>query len=144
MQQKMFRSKAFIAACMILFAMTAVSYIPIVFDRGNSVTKITLNPPTPNILFNNQKITITFTYATTQPEGVHIFARPISDGSPSANYAASSAPISPTGSGTGTQNFTITSGNITVDQVRFQMYNADQSRLLFEAFAPVHYQFLMP
>ncbi len=144
MQQKIIKSKVFIAACMILLAMTSLSYIPIVFDRGNSVTKVTCNPPTPNILLNNQKITITFSYATTQPEGVRIYARPISDGSPSANYLASSAPISPTGSGTGTQNFTITSGNITVDQIRFQMYNADHSRLLFEAFVPVHYDFLAP
>jgi hypothetical protein len=127
-----------------LFSFSTLSYPPGSAAAGHSVTRITLDPPTPNVLLHGQKVTVRFSYATTQAGGVLIWARPISAGSPSPAYAASGANVSPTGSGTGTQDFTITAGNVTVDQVRIQMYNADQTKLLLEVFLPVHYQFRAP
>jgi hypothetical protein len=141
MRQRLRRWNVFVAAGMLLMTLATLSDVPRVMAAGHSVTKITLDPPTPNILLNNQRVTISFSYATTQPGGVHIFARPFAGGSPATSYAASPAPISPTGSGTGTQFFTITSANVTVDQIRIQMFNADQTQVLFEAFVPVHYEF---
>lgn len=141
MRQRLHRWKAFIAAGIFLMALATLSDVPSATAAGHSVTKITLDPPTPNILLNNQRVTISFSYATTQPGGVQIFARPFASGSRATSYAASDAPISPTGSGMGTQFFTITSGNVTVDQIRIQMFNADQTQVLFEAFLPVHYEF---
>jgi len=43
------------------------------------------------------------------------------------------------GTGNGSGNFTITSGDVTVDGVRFQMFNANQSVLLLEFVVPVQY-----
>ena len=144
MLQKKFKSNLFVIFGMILLAMVTLSNGVHKTEPGNSVTKITFNPATPNILLNGQKINISFSYATTQVAGVQIFARPITAASTSPSYSASSAPVSPMGSGTGTQSFTITSGKVKVDQVRFQMFNADQTQLLFEAYVPVNFQFITP
>jgi len=105
------------------------------------MSKIGLDPPSPNILGFNQDVTISFTYTTTQTGGVRIFARPFAHGALAPNYAASGSPLYPIGSGTGSGTFTITAGDVTVDQIRFQILNADQTQLLFEGFIPVYYQF---
>lgn len=144
MLQRIIKSNLFAMAGIILLAFTTVSNGTRITTPGNSVTKISLNPGTPNILLNNQKVIITFSYATTEAAGVRIYARPITAGAPTANYGASGAGISPMGSGTGTQNFTISTANVKVDQIRFQMYNAAQTTVLFEAFIPVYYEFRTP
>jgi hypothetical protein len=144
MRYKLTNWKTFLMAAVFLLALATVFEGPSVSASAHSVTKITFSPPTPNILLHNQRVTLTFSYATTQPGGVRIFARPFTGGAPSPNYAASPSGISPSGSGTGSQWFTISSGNVTVDQVRIQMWNAAQTTLLFEAFLPVHYQFRAP
>ena len=38
-------------------------------------------------------------------------------------------------------DFTILSGTVVVDQIRFQMWDAAQTTLLFETFIPVYYLF---
>lgn len=112
-------------------------------DRGNhSVFNIILDPPTPNILVHGDKVHVSFSYSTTEPDGVRIFARPYIGNNRAPNYAASGAGISPTGSGTGKQHFTISKGNIKIDQIKFTMYNHDQTKLLFEIFLPVYYEFI--
>ena len=144
MRYRLINWKAFVITAMMLLSLATLSYGPGAAAAGHSVTNITLNPPTPNILVHNQSVTVSFSYATTQAGGVRIFARPLVGGSPAPNYSASGAPLSPTGSGTGTQNFTIKSGNVTVDHIRIQMWNANQTVLLFEAFLPVNYEFRAP
>ena len=136
--------KTVITLGMILLSLASLSNAPIVSAAGHSVTKITLDPPTPNVLVHNQNVTVSFSYATTEPGGVRIFARPLVGTSPAPGYAASGAGISPTGSGTGTQTFTIKSGTVTVNRIRIQMWNASQTVLLFEAFLPVNYEFRAP
>ena len=137
MRYRLTNWKTFITATIFLFSLS-------VSAAGHSVTRITFTPPTPNVLLHNQRVTLSFSYATTQAGGVRIFARPFVGNSPAPNYAASPSGISPTGSGTGSQFFTITAGNVTVDRVRIQMWNAAQTTLLFEAFLPVHYEFRAP
>jgi hypothetical protein len=107
----------------------------------NLVTHVVLAPRTPNILRINDSVTIDFNYTTSAAGGVRIFARPMSGGSLTPNYSASGAVVSPVGSGTGSQNFTITSGNPTVDGIRFQMEDAGTGALLYETIIPVNYQF---
>ena len=136
--------KTFFTVGIILLSLATLSYGPSVSAAGHSVTKVTLNPPTPNLLVHNQDVTVSFSYATTQPGGVRIFARPFAGASAAPGYAASGAVISPAGSGTGTQTFTIKSGTVTVDRIRIQMWDAGQTQLLFEAFLPVHYEFRAP
>jgi len=57
---------------------------------NTTVTKVTLNPPNPNILLNNQQVTVSFTYASNQQ--VLIFARPFAGANPAPNHAASGSP----------------------------------------------------
>jgi hypothetical protein len=144
MRYRLTNWKTFLTAAMLLLSLAILFESPSVSAAGHSVTGITFNPPTPNVLVHNQKVTISFSYATTQAGGVRIFARPFTGTAATPGYAASGANISPTGSGTGSQFFTITSGNVTVDRVRIQMWNANQTVLLFEVFLPVHYQFRAP
>ena len=70
-----------------------------------------------------------------------MWARPFTKGSLTPNYAAHGSPLYPVGTGTIVGYFTITSGDVKVDHIRFQMWNADQSLLLYEAFVPVCYLF---
>ena len=109
--------------------------------RGDAIWNIQLLPtPIAGLQFN-QNVGITFDYATSQAGGVVIFARPMTGGALSPNYAAHPSPVYPTGEGVGTGYFTISSGEVTVDAIRFQMYNASQTALILEFFVPVTYHF---
>jgi hypothetical protein len=103
----------------------------------NLITSISILPDTPNIFKYNQDVTLNFNYTTSEPGGVRIFARPFSGANLSPNYAAGGSPLYPTGSGSGSNGFTLTAGPLTVDRIRIQMFNSNQSTLLFEAFLPV-------
>jgi hypothetical protein len=105
------------------------------------VKNITLTPGNPNFVRLGQDVTVDFDYQTVEPGGVRIFARPFSGGAPSPGYLAGGSPVYPSGSGSGSNSFTINAGTAVVDAIRLQMLNADQSTLLFEAFIPVHYEF---
>ena len=111
----------------------------------HSVTQITLAPLPPNILQFGQNITVSFSYNTTEPGGVRIWARPMTT-TPGGdvltpNYAACGSPLYPVGSGAGSCTFTITDGNALVDKIRIQMYDANGTTLLFQAKLPVHYKY---
>lgn len=136
--------KTFITAGVILLLTVTLAYGPSASAAGHSVTKFTLNPPTPNVLVHGQDIAVSYNYATTQPGGVRIFVRPFSGASLAPNYSASGSSILPTGSGTSTQHFTIKAGTVRVDRLRIQMTDANQSTVLFEAFLPVYYEFRAP
>ena len=104
----------------------------------NIVTNIEFSPDTPNVFKYSQNINLTFDYTTTQEGGVRIFARPFSGANLSPNYAASGSPLYSSGSGSGTGSFNLTAGPTVVDKVRIQMWDANQTTLLFEAFLPVY------
>ncbi|NOQ95458.1 MAG: hypothetical protein GQ555_02445 [Desulfobacterales bacterium] len=125
-----------------LFMLTAAMFL--VFSLATqglcvSISNIQLSPASPSALSFNQHVDITFSYSTEETGGVRIFARPFTNGSLTPNYAAHGSIIHPVGSGCGTGFFTITAGGTTVDQIRFEVLNADQSQLLFEFFVPVHF-----
>lgn len=112
---------------------------------AHSVTQISLSPQTPNVLKFNQQITVSFNYDTTQVGGVRIWARPMTvtdlGDVLTPNYAACGSPLYATGSGTGSCTFTISDVNALVDKIRIQMWDANQTTLLFSAKLPVHYKF---
>jgi hypothetical protein len=110
-------------------------------SAAHLVTNIALTPDTPNILAFGQSVNITFDYTTTEAGGVLIFARPMTGDKLTPHYVAHASPIYPVGTGTGSGSFSITSGNVTVNKIRFRIYNADQSQLLFQIAIPVHYKF---
>lgn len=89
---------------------------------------------------NGESVELSFEYSTDEDSGVRIFARPFTNGSLTSAYAASGSPVY-TGTGMATANFTISSGSVTVDEIRFQIFNTDQSELLKEFWVPVQYHF---
>jgi len=115
--------------------------VPVEYGFGNYITNLVLSPPSPAALHNNEHAYIAFDYATTEPGGVRILAQPFTDRAPTPDYAAQGSPVYPAGKGSDIGYFTITSGDVVVDQIRFQMYNADRSVLLFETTVPVEYGF---
>jgi hypothetical protein len=123
------------------------AFIPVSYKftsaASNVIKEITLTR-TPNVLKPNQKVAVSFKYKTTRAAGVRIFARPLSGGSLTPNYAASGSPLYPVGAGTGHGWFTVTKGTATVTKVRLTMWNANQTKLLFKALVPVNYQFKRP
>lgn len=109
--------------------------------RAHSIEALALTPEPPEGLLLNDQVNLAFTYRTTEPGGIRIFPRPFTDGTSTPNYAASGSPLYAVGSGGGTANFTITSGEATVDSIRFHVTNADQSQVLLDYFVPVNYHF---
>ena len=107
----------------------------------NLIKNIRLDPGNPNFVRVGQNVTVDFDYQTVEAGGVRIFIRPFSDGALSPGSSAHASPLHPTGSGSGSGFFRINSGNVVVDQIRLQMFNADLSELLFETFLPVHFAF---
>jgi hypothetical protein len=105
------------------------------------VSGIVLTPSSPATLKNGQHVNITFNYTTNEKSGVRIWARPFVKGSLAPNYAAHGSPTYPFGQGSGSGSFTITSGEVTVDHIRFQIIAANQNTLLHEYFLPVEYRF---
>ncbi len=122
-------------------------FIPVEYAFGdrrvqNSISRIRLSPASPAALGFGDDVSVTFDYVAGEP--VRIFARPLTGNSLSPNYAAHGSPLYPAGNGSGSGSFTITSGNVTVDGVRLQMVNADQSRVLVEEVVRVDYRFGPP
>ena len=109
-------------------------------SSSDIVTNISLGPTSPNVLRFSDNVNLSFSYSTRQANGVLIWARPFTNGALTPNYAAHGSPIY-TGAGQGSGFFTITSGAVVVDQIRIQMWDANQTTLLFEAFLPVYYRF---
>ena len=110
-------------------------------DTTNLIINKFLALPTANILGFNQNVTITFDYSTIEVGGVRIWARPFSKGSLTPNYAAHGSSLYLVGTGSGSGSFTIKSGDVNVDHIRFQMWNNTSSHLIYEAFVPVCYLF---
>jgi hypothetical protein len=108
----------------------------------HEVTNIVMTPSSPASLVFSDEVNITFDYHTDEDDGVRIFARPYSDGSPTPNYAVHGSDVYPAGDGSGTGWFTILSGGVTVDQVRVFINNADFTELLFETYIDVSYDFI--
>ncbi len=101
-------------------------YYPVNFYHNDrSITNIQVSPGAPAVLSHDEYLAVTFDYTTNHPGDVLIFVRPFTDGSLSPSYAASGSPLNPSGSGAGNEQFRIVVGNVEVDQIRFQMTNAD-------------------
>lgn len=126
--------------CLIAFFLYIGFQIP-VFGQSVSITDI--SPNSPAALNFNDQIDIHFDYRFRDANGVRIFIRPFTSGNLTPNYAASGSPVY-NGSGSATANFTIRSGNTTVDQLRIQVLSVAQNELLFEFFVPVEFTFSSP
>lgn len=125
------------------------TFTPSPTPDAHFVADAVLNPPWPaELLSGHDVVNVTFNYLTTQSGGVRFVALPFAGGGPASNHAAPTSPIYPTTGiseqGLGATTFSITAGDVTVDQVRVQMWSADHSALLYEYPIPVSYAFTEP
>ena len=118
---------------------------PVDYTYGNFlVEEIQLCPAAPARLENGEPVNIQYGYYNDEGQNTRIFVRPFTNGSLSPGYAASGSGEYPVGGGINKSYFTITSGNVKVDQLRFQVTNSNQSVVLAEYFIPVSYVFGNP
>lgn len=101
-----------------------------------SVSDLTTDPLSPVTLDFGDRVTISFDYDMMGESG-RIFARPFTDGNLTPGYGASGSGVY-TGIGQETGAFftinTAAAGYVTVDQIRVQILNVDQSILFSEQF----------
>jgi hypothetical protein len=114
--------------------------------RCDSISNVRLSPSLPASLSHGEEIQITFKYSTNYTGGVRIWPRPMTGGQRSSNYAASGSPLYAAGTGSGSGHFTIRSGDVFVDAIRFEIRTEDKDssgnrRLLHEQTIPVRYRF---
>ncbi|MBI3913844.1 MAG: hypothetical protein HY327_06625 [Chloroflexi bacterium] len=107
----------------------------------NSISSVVLNPTSPAKLKTEQRVNLTFKYSTSESGGVIIYARPRVKGAPAPNYGAHASPVYPVGEGRGEGFITILSGQVAVDEIKFEMWTAGQAKLLYQFSIPVNYQF---
>jgi len=114
--------------------------IQLIFAQAD-ICGIRLGPSTQVATFaHGQKVIVDFDYEVDELGGARIFVRPFTDGSLSPGYSASGSPLF-MGTGSDEGNFTITTGEVHVDEIRIRVTNADQSTILREMWVPVDYYF---
>jgi hypothetical protein len=107
--------------------------LPVAYHWGpHAIRNIAYVPRPPAVLDNNESVDVTFDYVTTEAGGVRLFLTPLTDGVSSPGAGMSGSGLYPVGSGSGSGSFTITAGQVVVDQVRHRMRNDDQSVILLE------------
>jgi hypothetical protein len=111
---------------------------------SHQVSVVGFNPPAPADLTFGQPVSVTFTYATTETGGVTIQLQPFAGGALAPNRATSDATLYLASQGRGSLTFTVTAGDVRLDQVRFQIWTPDQNALLAENFVPARYHFVAP
>jgi hypothetical protein len=107
---------------------------------GYSIYGIKLSPASPAILKHNQKVNISFRFRSTMKD-IYIWARPMTGNSTSPNYAASPSQLYTTNFGVGSQYFTITTGDVKVDKIRFRIYDKSKTKLLYQKFIDVKFRY---
>lgn len=95
----------------------------------------------PTCLSHRDNIEVTFSYAHRVREGVRIFVRPMSKGNLTPNYSAHGSGLYKAGKGETSGSFTITSGDILVDQIRIQVVS-ESGKVISNHFEEVQYLFL--
>lgn len=112
----------------------------VMFAQQNDICQIDLPSTRVAAFAHGEQVEFDFEYSIDEPGGARIFARPFTNGALTPGYGASGSPLY-TGDGTGNAYFTISNGNVVVDEIRFLITNADQSETLREFYIPVEYQY---
>ena len=110
--------------------------------ESTRITEVTLTPASPATLKNGDKVTVKIKFITNQPDGVSIYALPLTGTELALNKELGPEPGFVTGDlRETTRSFTILSGTTTVNQIRLVIYLAKSSELLYKDFRPVQYSF---
>ncbi len=117
-------------------------FYPVEYTFGNFLIRdIDLCPSPPARLEHGRKVTVNYAYHNDEGINTLVFVRPFSSGAICSDYSASGSVVYPVGLGSTSDYFTLNSGNVMVDQIRFQVKTEDQSTILAEYFIPVQYQY---
>lgn len=111
----------------------------IAVDKDFQVNITSTTPASPSDICIDEWVEVSFNYKSDE-DNVLVFIRPFTDGDLTPNYAAEASSLLPLGNGAKTTKFKISSGgDVTIDQLRIQMFNSDQSELLLEKFVAVEF-----
>jgi len=124
---------AVLCACAVL-ALTSLA-------QAEYLGNITFDRPLSSNLTSSEQVTVSIDYKIDDPAGRRIYVLPYTDGAPSPNYGVSPSAVYPAGTGTVTKFFTITSGDVMVDEVRVYMRDPDFTETPLEIFVPAIYRF---
>ena len=108
---------------------------------GMSITDIVFSVGKAAVLPFNTHVNVTASYQHEETGGVRIMVLPFTNGAPNPNFAWSGSGNYPVGTGTYNAWFTVLSGETSVDQVQFQVYDSTFTTLLHEFYVPVSYLF---
>ncbi len=103
------------------------------------INAVQLSPAAAASLALGEQVTISFAYRIDVPSGVRIYVRPVTGDLLTSGYGASGSPLY-RGEGTGNANFTV-NNPASVQRVRFQVWDANQTTLFEEFFIAVDYRF---
>ncbi|MBD3382295.1 MAG: hypothetical protein GF404_08875 [candidate division Zixibacteria bacterium] len=110
-------------------------------DPPASITNVQFTPESPYSLNNGDNVNISFDYFNPRTDTVMIFGRPYTDGQLTPGYGASGSAYFTYGFGSGSDFFTIMSGETEVDSFRYVMRSKDYTDTLIDMFIPVNYYF---
>lgn len=122
-------------------------WYPVEYYCGNFLLgSMHMCPPSPARLEHVQRVNVRFSYSNRTSQNIRIFLTPMTKGAESPNYGVSGSPSYPAGTGTGEGFFRIVSGNVKIDQVRFQIVPVANPSAppLAEFFIPVQYVYGNP
>ena len=109
----------------------------------HNISNVVFNPQWPATLNYGEWVKIMFDYLNNDKTAVYIFARPFSNGSLAPGYLSGGTVFYNPWQRRGESDFTISlqPGQVIIDQIRFQIMNVIQSKILYETFIPVSYTF---
>lgn len=100
-----------------------------------------LDPPSPATLEPGDRVAATVRFRTPDGVTVRVFVRPLTEGAPTEEYAASASPRFAPGTGTAEGWFTVNRAPARVDAVRVQMVDAATGDVVGEHSVRVDYRF---
>lgn len=105
------------------------------------VFDIAFQPPSPAAVKFHSRVTIFFKYTSNEAGGIVISTKPLANGNMPEQAGFSLSPVYPAGGGATSSFFTVHAGDVTIDQVRFELWTADLRRKITESLVPVNYHF---
>ncbi|MFC1866106.1 hypothetical protein ACFLYB_05290 [Chloroflexota bacterium] len=110
---------------------------------NHSISNVALIPQWPATLNYGEKIKIRFNYSTNDETAAYVHVHPFSNRTVTSGYLYNGTNFYQPWQQKGDIDFTINlqPGQVIVDQLRFQIINISQSKILYEIFIPVSYTF---